>query len=512
MQPKAYSYLRFSTPEQMQGDSFRRQAALADDYARRHGLSLDKELTFRDLGVSAFRGRNAETGRLGDFLRAVDDGLVPEGAYLLVESLDRISRQAARKAFRILEDIADRGVVVVTLNDGRAYTKDSLDSDPTSLLIAILTFMRANEESETKARRLREAWKGKRLRASDKPLTRVTPAWIILNEDTNTLALIPERAKVVARIFDMLANGVGQHRIAETLNREGVPTFGRSTRGPKADYWHRSYIAKIAENPAAIGTFVPHVMTHEGGRKKRQPLDPVPGYYPAVVDAETFNRVQAQRETGRAPIVRGEAATVKSVLAGLARCSECGGSMTRVNKGVGNGMPRLVCAKAKAGAGCQYVSIHQHLVEDALLQNLPWLAATVPSGNTDLDAELASLEASLDATGDSIERIVDAIARGTSSPALMARLQDLEAGRDELKVQIEALTVQAATAASEAIANRIQEAADASEEPERDVARINAALRQSFNGVVIDHRSGSLRVQWKHGGESYLTFAMPAEQ
>ncbi len=30
---KAYSYLRYSTPEQMRGDSFRRQTALADAYA-----------------------------------------------------------------------------------------------------------------------------------------------------------------------------------------------------------------------------------------------------------------------------------------------------------------------------------------------------------------------------------------------------------------------------------------------------------------------------------------------
>lgn len=30
---RAYSYLRFSTPEQLEGDSLRRQTALADSYA-----------------------------------------------------------------------------------------------------------------------------------------------------------------------------------------------------------------------------------------------------------------------------------------------------------------------------------------------------------------------------------------------------------------------------------------------------------------------------------------------
>lgn len=35
MPPKAYSYLRFSTPDQMRGDSFRRQTELAREYAIR---------------------------------------------------------------------------------------------------------------------------------------------------------------------------------------------------------------------------------------------------------------------------------------------------------------------------------------------------------------------------------------------------------------------------------------------------------------------------------------------
>ncbi len=67
---KAYSYLRFSTPEQMKGDSFRRQTELSAKYAEEHDLDLDTALTFADLGVSAFRGRNVSEGQLGAFLEA----------------------------------------------------------------------------------------------------------------------------------------------------------------------------------------------------------------------------------------------------------------------------------------------------------------------------------------------------------------------------------------------------------------------------------------------------------
>jgi DNA invertase Pin-like site-specific DNA recombinase len=49
----AYSYLRFSTPEQAVGDSKRRQLAPAENYAQRHGLYLDKGSNFHDFGLPA---------------------------------------------------------------------------------------------------------------------------------------------------------------------------------------------------------------------------------------------------------------------------------------------------------------------------------------------------------------------------------------------------------------------------------------------------------------------------
>jgi DNA invertase Pin-like site-specific DNA recombinase len=44
----AYSYIRFSTPEQALGDSERRQMEAARDYATANGLQLDESLTFDD--------------------------------------------------------------------------------------------------------------------------------------------------------------------------------------------------------------------------------------------------------------------------------------------------------------------------------------------------------------------------------------------------------------------------------------------------------------------------------
>ncbi|HEY6451612.1 MAG TPA: recombinase family protein, partial [Steroidobacteraceae bacterium] len=201
--PKAYSYVRFSTPEQSKGDSLRRQTSMAGAYAARHKLTLDTELTMHDLGVSAYRGKNLDgTSKLGAFLHAIKAGDVPAGSVLLVESLDRISRKEARKAVRVLEEIVEAGVDVVTLADGeKRYSKDSLDGF--DFIMAVLILMRANEESRTKGKRVAQAMAAKRERAKAGELfSHIVPGWIDVTADGKRV-LIPDRAAVVRRVFEL---------------------------------------------------------------------------------------------------------------------------------------------------------------------------------------------------------------------------------------------------------------------------------------------------------------------
>ncbi|MCO1460191.1 recombinase family protein [Burkholderia multivorans] len=496
--PKAYSYLRFSTPEQLKGDSYRRQTAMALEYAARHGLALDQDLTFEDLGVSAYRGANAEAGRLGEFLEAVRVGLVPRGSYLLVEALDRLSRLVPRKAVRVLEDIVEEGITVVTLNDGREYTEATLNDDPTSLLIAIVLFMRANEESATKSRRLRAAWEGKRQNIEGRPLTAITPAWVSLNE--GKLELIPDRAAIIRRIFDMYVAGVGYASIAETFNREGIACFGR------AQHWHRTYIRKILTNDAVVGTFTPHRIVHEGGKKVRVPLEKVPGYFPAVIPEEVFARVQAQ--LGPAPKHRGT--VVSNLIAGLARCPHCGSTMTRVTKGPNGGRPKLVCTKAKAGAGCQYHAVTLDNVEEAIVANASYITGNVPSGREGLDDELDAAEVSIAATHEEIENLLSVLASAPSA-AVAQRVQDLEVALEALRNERDNLADQLVAANGPLLGKRVRDLRVALEASPLDRAKANAALRLLLSSVTVDYERGKLVLGWKHGGESEVVYAMPRE-
>src|SRR5919106_809754 len=114
--PAAYSYIRFSTPEQAKGDSLRRQTEAAKAWCARHGVRLDTSLTFRDLGKSAFLGAhrtNPDRYALAAFLKLVQDGRVPRGSYLVIESLDRLTREHVRAGLMLLLGLIESGVRIV---------------------------------------------------------------------------------------------------------------------------------------------------------------------------------------------------------------------------------------------------------------------------------------------------------------------------------------------------------------------------------------------------------------
>ena len=157
VRPKAYSYVRWSTPQQAKGDSLHRQLEKARAYAKERDYDLDETLNFRDAGITAYNGRNVLKGALGDFLRAVQEGIVARGSYLIVESLDRISRETVHKAAATLQMIVASGVNLVDLEDGgRVYNDDTFERDPTAFLIIGRALHAREHGKPTKGRPRRE--------------------------------------------------------------------------------------------------------------------------------------------------------------------------------------------------------------------------------------------------------------------------------------------------------------------------------------------------------------------
>lgn len=505
---KAYSYQRWSTDKQEAGDSKRRQTSLAEAYVARHeGLELvDTGTAYHDEGVSAYRGANITgEGKLASFLNAVRAGDVPKGSYLLVEALDRLSRDKARRAMRTLEDIVDAGVVVVTLADGKTYTAETLNDDPTALMYVLVVAMRAHDESANKARRLREAWKGKLL--AGKPLTAICPAWLTLKPDRSGFDVSKERAAIVRRIFRMTLEGTGQQAIAFTLNAEGVAPWGLGKRKP-GKMWSKSYIAKVLSNPAVVGTFVPHTENYGEGKRrlKREPQAPMPGYFPAVIDAETWQRVQDIRAK-RAPSTK-PGQQVRNIFGGLLKCPLCASSMQMVQKGPNGGAPRLVCSEARTGGGCEYVSVPYPQVESAFLRHSSRVLAEAPHAihGQDLIETASEIEGEIADATRTIDTLIDELARAPS-PAIRERLQEYEAYRVEQKAKLAQVEQMIASADKPLIARKLADLRAALKPLDR--ARANVLLRQLAKAVVVDYQQATLRIEWTHGGESDLLYSFP---
>ena len=457
-------------------------------------------------------------GKLALFQEAVRAGLVPQGSVLLVESLDRISRDDALIAQSILTQIILSGVSVVTLLDEKLYSLETYRAEPMNLIYSVLLFMRANEESATKSRRLKLAWGAKRAAAGHgKPLTGQAPAWVKISLEAGTIELVEERAAIVRRIFDMTLAGVGQHLIAETFNREGIKPWGR------ARFWQRSYIAKILANSAVVGTMTPHHMDYTSGVKSRKPLEALEGYFPAVVSPETFADVQALGASKRAP-GRGKVAgaPLSNVLAGMAKCPLCGSTMTRVQKGA-RSRPSLVCVKAKAGAGCEYHSIPYADIEMAILERLPERLRDVPAGglgNDDDEHVIVNLSEQQDALRHKARSLLDNLSF-ERSPALVARLRETETELEAVTATLSALLERREVTSGPLIGNRVGRvlALLCPEPPEGrdgpalvdiedtiDRAALNAALRGLFARAVINWSRGTVEFEWTHGGTTELPF------
>jgi DNA invertase Pin-like site-specific DNA recombinase len=507
--PRVYSYTRYSTPQQQQGDSLRRQTAAAEMWARANGYELDGSLNLRDLGVSAYRGANVGEGSaLGQFLEAVREGAVPKGSILFMESLDRLSRMPTRKARDLFESIIDAGVGIFA--DGTLFTLENYDL--TKMIVALVVASRAAEESATKGRRIRAAWESKRTKARARESTVFAgrhPAWLKRQGDSFTP--IPKRVEIVKLIYLAAKRGIGIESICVFLNGNKEPTFGPSP------LWGRTSVDRLLRNPAVIGTLQPHEIVHSDGKKSRKPLgEPIANFYPAIIPVKLFTAVQALR--GERSTVAPERA-IQNLFGGLLKCATCGGGITRASKGANGGRAKLICITAHRGGGCSNVSrLPYDDFERAALEALPRLLAEAPLTATgEIEEQIEKLTAQIEGAGDVMDKLLAALERGGTSPAITRRLSEYQTERDRLEVERRKLSAEAVRLGSPLVVRQLRRLRTGSplSHPVPPSRRAEAAqrLRSVIQSVSLDVSTGWAVVGWRAGGgsESAFHFAFPPQ-
>ncbi len=526
--PIAYSYIRFSHPDQAKGDSVRRQEALRDAWLERNGAALDTSLK-PDQGVSGYTGKhreNPDRHALAAFLKLVEAGRVARGSYLLIENLDRLSREDEVPACHLLTGILLAGVKVVQLSPYEMVLTEK--SNGWELMRAVMELSRGHGESAIKSERVGGAWAEKKKAAREgKPqpgknsspvagtgvITRRVPAW--LRVEGGKYVVDDEKAATVRRVYRMAASGSGLGAIARKLNAEGVPPISTGKRCGK--YWGRSYVAKLLGDRRAVGEYQPHTGR---GSSRRPDGDPVPGHYPAVVTEDEWNAARSgaagrRNREGRPPNVG------VNLFAGLLKDARDGGGIHRIDKGKKGGGPQLVSYLAANGVrGAKWASFPAEVFERAVLSELreinPREVLKQDGGAAD---RLQALGGKVERLTGRIEKIKAQLVGGDESPSLVSVLQTLDDQLAAAKEERAAAEREAACPLSAAWGecHTLLDALEAA--PDKNEARLR--LRSALRRIVQEarclflgrgaHRLAAVQF-WFAGGEhrDYLILYKPA--
>jgi hypothetical protein len=421
-------------------------------------------------------------------LKLVEGGRVPRGSYLVVENLDRLTREDIWSALDLVSSLLKAGVRIVQLKPVEQVIDKA--SGPMVAMMAIMELSRGHSESQMKSERVSAAWKNKKAAAREGKLqpprrqdgrvsasmTDLLPAWV--QDKGGKLCLVAERVRVIRRIFHLAAAGRGVPSIIRELDRDGIPSFGRTGR------WTRQYVYKILSERRVLGEFQPRDTHH------RPQGEPIPGYYPAAVSEAEWLQARAGTEQRRRFKGRGGVGQV-NVFANILRHARDGDSyiMTQRVRQLADGKQKvaiLINSEGEQQKVRQY-SLPYAVFETAILRLLreidphEILNGDQPPDETGaLAAELVGVEA----------EIADAAAfmeANGFSPTIGKRIADLEARKARLAEQLVEARHQAAHPLSESwgecksLVDTLAAAPD-----QRDARlRLRSALRRIADTIML---------------------------
>lgn len=371
---KAYSYARFSSDAQRHNTSIARQQTLARKWCETNKVELAG--VFEDEAVSGFDGSNVNTGALGEFIAACEAGDIAPGSILILEHLDRLTRMEPWDAVALLQRLLKLEITVVTVQPEMRFDPEKRDS--IQLLQAVLYLDNAHKESARKSEIGVKKWADRfaAARATGHHIGGRVSNWLTLGEDKQYH--LNDHAGTVREIFRLCLEGLGSTAIAQALNAEAeqFKTFNKGGR------WGTTAVLSILQNRAAIGELAPK----DGG-------EPIPNYFPAVVDEDTFKSAQAIIEARRTGSMPRQSADF-NVWGKLVFCGACGSAMNIIHR---TKFRYLMCANRRYGAceGSKNVRLDES--EDvlmAMLLHLDAMSLVLPDPDK-LHRELTVAEGSL---------------------------------------------------------------------------------------------------------------------
>lgn len=500
MGKKAIVYARYSSAAQADGNSIERQVEGAVSAIKGRGWSLEKVI--KDEARSAFHGANRAKGSaLFEFEEEAREGK-HEGKVLIVENLDRLSRQGVKAATSLIWQLNDAGVEVLTWHDEHLYSPES--DELINLMFGGLIASRAAEESRTKRKRANRYWEDRYAAIAEgdaTPHRGIQPGWLDIKD--GRYAVNQHRVNVLNEIFDLYLSGLGITRIVGILNERDEPIWemnGKTNSGG----WYLPYVHRLLTRRSVLGEY----------RKLNGELVSS-HFYPQVVATDKFARVQAMLSKKRGTTNKGQGRkTAANLLSGIVQCSKCEGTAGFEDKGR-NSVTRY---KAKSGEIKEYARKHYQrlrcdanrrkhqcsnsvifdyqVIEKAVLDRL--LELTVEESTSPelkaLEERIANAERLLENEQTQVDNLISAIAEG-GSKSIMKRINEIEAKIEQIeegltRAREEREVILATPQASQDIAliNSLRNRLEDKDEYQRAIVRsqTNEALKRIIEQIYIN--------------------------
>lgn len=209
------------------------------------------------------------------------------------------------------------------------------------------------------------------------------PFGYMKNKDNpQELLIVQEEAEVIKRIFSLSLNGNNLTEICKILNDGGVKTpLEYKNARKKQDrkelmqghkYWQPAVVRTILTNETYTGSMVYNKSERAGVGQKKKILKPrsewkvFPGHHAAVIDRETFDKIQEKffhrKEKGRIPF--------SYPLKGKVYCAYCNRCLGAAK--LSGGRLSLYCAnrKLKSGSQCIQEYIRNEWLESVVLKEI----------------------------------------------------------------------------------------------------------------------------------------------
>lgn len=309
----AFSYSRVSSAKQAgegragldrQGDAFL-------GFCEKHGLTPNPD-PLVERGLSAFHGRHRSKGVLGAFIESAKAGQVPPGAVLVVEDLDRFSRESASLAEQLIHQLWDLDLALGIVRDDVVVDRARYDSD-LGIRVQLLTRRdAAHDYSKKLSSRIVDVWERRRrdwLQHGRRYLSKANRPFWLADDGSDFVVLEPE-AEVVRLMFRLSAHdNMGSTQIAERLQRESV-------RPPRVKVWSAVRVNRLLEDRRVIG----EKLWKDGTTST--------GYFPAIISAVEFEANIAARKGRDARKGRhGRGDKIANIFQGMVFCA-CGKAMS----------------------------------------------------------------------------------------------------------------------------------------------------------------------------------------